>query len=292
MILLGVSLAACALAVALLVVGVHRAFAEVPHEDRQFLDAPPGAFRVAWPLIKLLSFRLGPVLGVSYRHKTQLLLRYAGLDFALSPEQFFAGKVVGALLACAALSLLLLPRGGASILWLALVGTLGFVFPDLWLREQRDARQRQVLKALPLYLDIVTLCVEAGLNLTSALTQAVQKGPANPFKQELHRVLRDIRTGRPRAEALRAMAERLQMPAVSNVVSALITAERQGSALGPILRAQSEQRRTERFLRAEKLAMEAPVKMLFPLIAFIFPCTFAVIGFPIAMKFLEQGFFR
>jgi tight adherence protein C len=75
-------------------------------------------------------------------------------------------------------------------------------------------------------------------------------------------------------------------------VSALITAEKQGSALGPILRAQSEQRRTERFLRAEKLAMEAPVKMLFPLLAFIFPCTFAVIGFPLAMKFLESGFLR
>jgi tight adherence protein C len=292
MTILVVSLAACALAVALFVLGVYRAFAEVPPEDRQFLDAPPGAFRVVWPLIQLVSFRLGPVLGVSYRHRTQLLLRYAGLDFALSPEQFFASKVLAALLACTVLYLLLLPRGGASGLWLALIGTLGFVFPDQWLREQRGARQRKVLKALPLYLDIITLCVEAGLNLTSALTQAVQKGPANPFKQELHRVLRDIRTGRPRAEALRGMAERLQMPAVSNVVSALITAERQGSALGPILRAQSEQRRAERFQRAEKLAMEAPVKMLFPLIAFIFPCTFAVIGFPIAMKFLEQGFFR
>jgi tight adherence protein C len=145
------------------------------------------------------------------------------------------------------------------------------------------------LKALPLYLDIVTLCVEAGLNLTSALTQAVQKGPANPFKAELNRVLRDIRTGRPRADAFRGLAERLQMPAVSSVVSAMITADRQGSALGPILRAQSEQRRNERFQRAEKLAMEAPVKMLFPLIAFIFPCTFAVIGFPIAMKFLQEG---
>jgi tight adherence protein C len=148
------------------------------------------------------------------------------------------------------------------------------------------------LKALPLYLDIVTLCVEAGLNLTSALTQAVQKGPSNPLKHELERVLRDVRTGRPRADAFRGLAERLQMPAVSSVVSALITAERQGSALGPILRAQSEQRRNERFQRAEKLAMEAPVKMLFPLIAFIFPCTFAVIGFPIAVKFMQEGIFQ
>jgi tight adherence protein C len=286
------ALVAAALAAVLAVLCIRKAFVEVPAQDRQFLDQPPGMFRLAWPLIQLASFRLAPLLSVSYRQKTQLLLRYAGLDYALSPEQFFASKVVAGTACALALHFLLLPRGGASLLWLAIMFVCGYVFPDLWLRDQREVRQRRILKALPLYLDIVTLCVEAGLNLTSALTQAVQKGPANPFKQELHRVLRDVRTGRPRADAFRSMAERLQMPAVSSVVSALITADRQGSALGPILRAQSEQRRNERFQRAEKLAMEAPVKMLFPLIAFIFPCTFAVIGFPIAMKFLEEGLFH
>jgi tight adherence protein C len=283
------ALVSAALAAVLALVALRKAFTEVPAEDRQFLDTPPGAFRLAWPLIQLASFRLAPFLSVSYRQKTQLLLRYAGLDYALSPEQFFGSKVIAGGLCAVTLHVLLLPRGGVSLLWLAIIFLCGFVYPDLWLRDQREARQRKILKALPLYLDIITLCVEAGLNLTSALTQAVQKGPANPFKQELTRVLRDVRTGRPRAEAFRSLAERVQMPAISSVVSALITAERQGSALGPILRAQSEQRRNERFQRAEKLAMEAPVKMLFPLIAFIFPCTFAVIGFPIAMKFMQAG---
>jgi tight adherence protein C len=279
--------AACAAMLA--VFGIRTAFVEVPEEDRQFLDRPPGFFRLVWPLILLASFRLAPFLSVSYRQKTQLRLRYAGLDYALSPEQFFAAKIITGAACAAALEVLLLPRGGVSFIWLGVMFVCGFAYPDLWLRDQREARQRQILKALPLYLDIVTLCVEAGLNLTSALTQAVQKGPANPFKHELNRVLRDVRTGRPRADAFRSLAERVQMPAVSSVVSALITADRQGSALGPILRAQSEQRRNERFQRAEKLAMEAPVKMLFPLIAFIFPCTFAVIAFPIAMKFLQEG---
>jgi tight adherence protein C len=286
------ALVAAALAASLAVLAVRKAFVEVPTEDRQFLDPPPGMLRMVWPLIQLVSFRLAPLLSVSYRQKTQLLLRYAGLDYALSPEQFFASKILAAGLCALVLQFLLAPHGGASLFWLAIVFVCGFIYPDLWLRDQREARQRRILKALPLYLDIVTLCVEAGLNLTSALTQAVQKGPQNPLKQELNRVLRDVRTGRPRAEAFRGLAERLQMPAISSVVSALITAERQGSALGPILRAQSEQRRTERFQRAEKLAMEAPVKMLFPLIAFIFPCTFAVIGFPIAMKFMQEGLFQ
>jgi tight adherence protein C len=276
----------------LAVFGVRRAFVEVPGQDRAFLDTPPPTFKLAWPLVQLVSFRLGGLLSVAYRHRKQLDLRHAGLDYALSPEQFFAGKILCGLGSALVLVLILLPVGMPSSLWLSVVAVLGFYFPDLWLRDAREHRQRQILKALPFYLDIVTLCVESGLNLTSAIAQAVAKAPPNPLKFELQRVMRDIRTGRPRIESFRGMAERLQMAAISNLVSALVTADRQGAALGPILRAQAEQRRSERFLRAEKLAMEAPVKMLFPLIAFIFPCTFAVIAFPIAVKFLEEGFFR
>ncbi|MCS6944210.1 MAG: type II secretion system F family protein, partial [Sutterellaceae bacterium] len=95
--------------------------------------------------------------------------------------------------------------------------------------------------------------------------------------------------GRPRIEALRDMAERLDFGPITSLVSALVQGELMGSSLGPILRAQSEQRRSERFQRAEKLAMEAPVKMLGPLILCIFPCTFIVIGFPIVVKFLTSG---
>lgn len=280
------------LAVLALAYGVNQAFVEVPSDDRTFLDPPPPWYRATWPLVLLIAFRLGPLLGISYRHKLQQRLRLAGLDYGLSPEQFFAGKVLTALGAVGILILLLLPRGGPGKLLLVVVGVLAFFFPDLWLRDQRNYRERQILKVLPFYLDVITLCVESGLNLTGAMTQAVAKTPPSALKNELNRVLRDIRAGRPRAESLRAMSERLQMPAISNVVSALNTADRQGANLGPILRAQAEQRRNERFLRAEKLAMEAPVKMLFPLIAFIFPCTFAVIAFPIVMKFMEEGLLR
>lgn len=290
--LLVVSLVCIGACVMLMVFGVRRAFVEVPSEDREFLDVPPPAFRIAWPLVQLVSFRMGGLLSVSYRHKVQLSLRHAGLDYALSPEQFYAGKVVSGLGCAGVFTLLLASMGTSSVLWTLILGFLGFLFPSMWLRDERLKRQLSILKALPFYLDVITLCVESGLNLTSAVSQAIAKAPANPLKVELQRVMRDIRTGRPRLEAFRSLSDRLQMAAISNLVSALVTADRQGAALGPILRAQAEQRRSERFLRAEKLAMEAPVKMLFPLIAFIFPCTFAVIAFPIAVKFLEEGFFR
>ena len=102
-------------------------------------------------------------------------------------------------------------------------------------------------------------------------------------------MLRDIRAGKARADSLRSMAERLAEPNITSFITAVIQAEKMGMNLGPVLRVQADQRRSERFLRAEKLAMEAPVKMLFPLIAFIFPCTFIVLFFPIAMKFMNSG---
>ncbi len=146
-----------------------------------------------------------------------------------------------------------------------------------------------MLKSLPFFLDLFTLCVEAGLNLTGAFQQAVAKGPEGPMRDELQRVLRDVRAGKSRTDALRTFGDRLNEPAISHLVTAIIQAESLGMTLSPVLRAQSEQRRNERFARAEKAAMEAPVKLLLPLIAFIFPSTFFVIGFPIAMQFFRMG---
>lgn len=269
--------------------GVRGIFADLPEEDRTYLDRPPVGFRVVWPLIQLLVYYLGPRLTMSYRLKTHARLRKAGADFALSPEQFFAGKVVSAI----GFALLVLYAQALLASWslsmLLLGATLGFFYPDLWLREAIQKRHRHILKTLPFFLDIITLTVEAGTNLNGAFQQAFQKGPAGPLRSEIGRVLRDVRAGKTRAEALRAMAERLDHPAITSLVGSLIQAEAMGTSLGPVLRAQSEQRRTERFQRAEKLAMEAPVKLLAPLIAFIFPNTFLIIIFVLVVKAVREG---
>ena len=173
-----------------------------------------------------------------------------------------------------------------------LAASLGAFWPLAWIREHRAKRLRRISRALPFYLDIVTLSVESGTNLTGALSHAVAKGPAGPLQAELERVLSDVRAGRTRAEALRSLADRIDLPAIASWVAALVSAERQGSSLGPILRAQAEQRRQERFQLAEKLAMRAPVKMLFPLLVFIFPCTFVLLLFPVAVRLLEEGLLR
>ena len=261
----------------------------VPPEDRAYRDVPPLAFRLVWWPIRWIAHYLGPILPIGYRQRALTRLRLAGLDYALSTEQFLAARLLTAAFA-AALADWILSSFGRPLGWWPLVAAVaGFAFPAIWLRDLIQLRRRETLKTLPFFLDIVTLCVEAGLNLTGALTQAVAKGPAGPLRDEFSRVLRDVRAGKPRVDALRTFADRMNEPSITNLVSALIQAETMGMNLGPILRAQSEQRRAERFARAEKLAMEAPVKLLFPLIAFIFPCTFVVLGFPIVMKFIHMG---
>jgi tight adherence protein C len=277
-----------------------RSAAEVPPEDRQYKDPPPLNLRLVWWPVQWISYYIGPLLRQRTIIKLQVKLRKAGLDYCINPSQFVAYRLVCAGL-CAALfwwitsGLDPAQRGGdplaLSLYWqIAGVGLLlGSGYPVLWLRDRLAMRRSELLKTLPFFLDIITLCVEAGLNMQGAMTQAVAKGPQGVLREEIQRVLRDIRSGKARAVALRDMAERLNEPGITNFTTAVIQAESMGMNLGPVLRAQADQRRSERFLRAEKLAMEAPVKMLFPLIAFIFPCTFLVLFFPIVMKFIHSG---
>jgi tight adherence protein C len=291
---------AIGLSVALVAWLVSKAVTEVPPEDRQYKDSPPLGFRLAWWPIQWISHFIAPLIRAKSYHASLLRLRKAGLDFSISPSQFIASRIVcGAAVATVFYWVLgsfdPSSTGGEAFLFgaylqVALLGfVLGFFYPVIWLKDRLAMRRSELMKTLPFFLDIITLCVEAGLNLQGAVHQAVSKGPKGVLRDEFQRVIRDIRAGKSRAESLRAMSERLNEGSITNFVGAVIQAESMGMNLGPVLRAQADQRRSERFLRAEKLAMEAPVKMLFPLIAFIFPCTFIVLFFPIVMKFMNSG---
>ncbi len=275
-------------ALALLVVSATRIAAAVEREDRSWLDRPPVALRALWPAVRLIVHYLGASLPPSWRVRTHARLRRAGQDYCLSPEQFFAGKLLSALIA-GALALFVTAGIGRGLGFVPIVTALFWFYPDLWLKEATARRHKQIFRALPFYLDVVTLSVEAGTNLTGALTQAATKSPPSALRNEVNRVLRDIRAGKPRAEALRTLAERVDMPAINLLVASLVQAETMGATLGPILRAQADQRRTERFQRAEKLAMEAPVKLLAPLIMFIFPNFFLVLVFMLVSKAVTEG---
>ena len=276
-----------------------RMLASIPPEDRQYKDKPPLGFRLVWWPIHWIAVGLAPLVPAAPADRLPLRLRKAGLAYSLSAPQFVAAQLICALLVAGLFAWILdsLVHGWASIradtpLYLKVAGSgalFGWLYPAMWLHDRIARRRSALQRTLPFYLDVITLCVEAGLNLQGAMLQAVEKGPPGIMRDEFQNVLCDIRAGRARAESMRAMADRVKEPGIVNFVGAVVQAERAGINLGPVLRAQADQRRSERFLRAEKLAMEAPVKLLLPLIAFIFPCTFIVLFFPIVMKLRELG---
>jgi tight adherence protein C len=271
---------------------VSKSMADTPQEDRQFKDPPPLGFKLAWWPIQWVASLIEPFIREKRHAATLARLRKAGLDYCLSPAQFAASRIVCAVFV-GALFFWVLGSFDVSLgLYLKVIAgsaVFGYVYPVIWLGDRLGTRKKELFKSFPFFLDVITLCVEAGLNVQGAMNQAMLKGPKGVVRDEFQRVLRDIRAGKSRADSLRAMADRLGEPLVTNFATAVIQAESMGMNLGPVLKAQADQRRAERFLRAEKLAMEAPVKMLFPLIAFIFPCTFVVLFFPIVMKFMNSG---
>jgi tight adherence protein C len=221
--------------------------------------------------------------------KTDLQLRLTSLTFLMNARQFIALSIIASVLASLVVLVLMLALGMFSVLVLILVAALGYIYPRIWTRDVRRRRVGQILRHLPIYLDFLTLAVEAGLNINGAIQKSVEKGPEGPLRRELEHVLRDLKSGLNRTEALRRLDDRLRIKEVTNLVGTVVQAERMGSGLAKSLRFQSEQRRSERFQRAEKQAMEAPVKLVFPLLMFIFPITFIVLGFPIVMKFVQEG---
>ena len=275
------------LALVVLAMFLYRIFSAVPDEDRTYADKPPPALSRIWPLIALVTYYVGPRLSVEYREKTIRRLRKVELDYALSPQQWFSAKVVYAGLIGAFVFLMCLWLKVHSLIIPLAGAAFGFVYLEIWMRDRVKRTEIELLKNLPSFLDMLTMAVESGCNLTVGLNIAVEKASDNALKRAFARLLREIRSGRNRIDALRMLEDRLDNAAISSLISALVQAEKTGASLGTVLRAQSTQRTNERFARAEKLAMEAPVKMLGPLIFCIFPCTFVVIGFPIGMKMMH-----
>jgi len=283
------SLLLVALSMIVLVVYVSRVTPQFTVEDRNYMDPLPPMLNFLYPLIRLLADTLVQSFSNRYLDEVEKQLQRTGAGYLLTGEEFVALRwVSGIIFLMLALVLVAALNPADGLIYVIAAPLVGYYFPLVWLRDTRQRREKAVIRALPVYLDFITLAVEAGLNLTGAMQQAMQKGPPGPLRNEFSTVLRDLRSGVSRGEAMRRMAERLDIPDITSFVNAMVQAERMGSSMAGVLRVQAEQRRNERFQRAEKQAMQAPVKLIFPLIVFIFPVTFIVLGFPISMKFLGQ----
>jgi tight adherence protein C len=166
------------------------------------------------------------------------------------------------------------------------LGVLGCFLPDYWLRMRIKARQREIFHALPNVLDLLMVCIEAGMGFDAAVARVAERPEvrSSPLHQEMLRMHLEVRAGRPREEALRGLGERTGVEEVKALVGAFIQTERLGTSLGKTLRIHAESVRVQRRLHAEERAQLAPLKMLFPTVVFLFPVFFLVTFAPAMLK--------
>ena len=270
---------------------VTKIFITLPKADRRFYDQPPLGLKIILPLLHCCSLFFGRFIQRQTLEKQLLLLRRGGADYMLNPTQFFFATPIAGIIFTGLGWLLSDFFQMDPVLLCPLFGLIGLTYPNSWIQGRIKDREKEIFKSLPHFLDIITLSVEAGSNFIGALNQSIEHSPPGPLREEFSRIVRDIRAGKPKLEAIKYLNNRIRMPSISSFVSAVTQSEKMGSSLGKALRAQSDQRRFERFARAEKLSLEAPVKLLGPLVMFIFPTTFLIIGYLVAVKLISTGVF-
>jgi tight adherence protein C len=160
---------------------------------------------------------------------------------------------------------------------------LGYFFPDLWVRSKINSRQKEVRRAMPDALDLLTICVEAGLGFDAAMSKVNEKWD-NELSMAFGRVIREIQLGKLRRDALRDMSDRLGLAEMTSFVAAIIQSEMLGVSMARVLRIQSDQMRLKRRQHAEEEAHKAPIKMIFPMGLFIFPALMIVLLTPAGLR--------
>jgi tight adherence protein C len=265
---------------------------ETPATLEEIELSMPFRERVLAPLVRRTSgfaARFTPEQTLeSTRHKLDL----AGNPNNWTPAEFFGIRVI-ACVALGALIFLVLTIANVEffpnrVLYTLLFAALGFMLPALWLGNKISSRKKSVIKSLPDALDLLTICVEAGLGFDQAMQKVAEKWE-DDLSRSFARVLHEIRLGKTRREALRDMSDRLDVSDVTSFIAAVIQAEQLGVSIAKVLRIQSDQMRIRRRQRAEERAHQAPVKMLFPMVFLIFPAIWIVLLGPAVLQVMATN---
>lgn len=224
------------------------------------------------------------------RSRRQLV--WAGYGDPRSVTVFFGAKAGLGLALASSYSLygLLAQRAMPNVLGISMVlGVVGVLLPDFWLRRRVKAREKAIVNTLPDVMDLLVVCVEAGMGFDAAIARVAEQpeGQGSPLHQELLRMHLEMRAGRPREEAMNALAERTPSTDLRALVGAFVQAERLGTPLGKTLRIHSESGRVQRRHRAEERAHLAPLKMIFPTVIFLMPAFFLVAMAPSLLGLME-----
>lgn len=247
----------------------------------------PWWLRSAVPLAEVLLYRVGRFWPLRSLARYRALLAAEPWGHRISPELWVSLRLVHACTGACAAAATMAYFDSAALTGALSGGVAAFAAGGLWLRRRRRARLRRFARELPPYIDMLTVCIEAGATLSAGIRLIVERAPPGDLRHYFQRVLREIRSGRPRAQAFARVAADYQASALDSLAAALVHAESSGMSLGSVLRAQAAQRTKERFAAAEKLALQAPVKLLGPLILCIFPCTFIVLSVPVVVRLME-----
>jgi tight adherence protein C len=225
--------------------------------------------------------------------RTNRLIELAGNPPSLTAERIVAFKIVGGILGFVAGLLVapLLPFEGfaASVMTAVLFALTGYTFPSAGLSARASKRQKEIRKAMPDTMDLLTISVEAGLGFDAALAQVVKNVPG-PLSDEIGRMLQEMQIGVSRADAFRHLNDRTEVPELDGFVLSMIQADKYGVGVAKVLRAQATELRQKRRQRAEEVAQKVPLKLLFPTIFLVLPAMFIVILGPGAIKAYQTLF--
>ncbi|MEW6105279.1 MAG: type II secretion system F family protein [Bacillota bacterium] len=261
----------------------------VPSEREKRLARPLGE-RLFGPVVQFIN---NLIISVTPKHVVDAVrekLDVTGNPWNMTPGDYILMRVITLVIIPVAVFGLTLGIGPSTAVLLAFVAAaLGWLVPEMMMQSKKKEREKQIRKSLPDVLDLLTVSVEAGLGFDAALAKVVER-KKGPLADEFALLLQEIRMGKPRRDALREVSERVKIDDITSFIASVIQADQLGMSIANILRIQSAQVRTKRRQQAEEAAMKAPIKMLFPLIFFIFPTLFVVLLGPaiiqVAMTFM------
>ncbi len=175
-----------------------------------------------------------------------------------------------------------------GMVFIIILAGLGAILPVLPIDSAINARRLQILREWPYFLDLLTLSMESGMDMAQAISRIISYSPLSPLVEELMQLLNEIRLGARRADALNAMASRINVPTITQVINMIVQAERLGTELAPLLRIQAREFREHRAQLVEKAAMESPVKMMLPLLGCIFPAVMIILIGPSMIQYFQM----
>lgn len=240
--------------------------------------------RSNWNIVRLISLVNRPLMPPKLRDRVNSDL--AIVKIRLSAEEFFL--IQESLIVLLFFGLVPVSQPQYLPLTILVCIGLGYLAPQFWLHIKTNKIKQEITKVLPDTIDLLSLCVNAGLDFMLALKWVIEKSQPNLLIEELRNLMQEIGIGKSRRAALVSLAQKYRLPDVSSFTRSLIQADRMGTSVSQALEILSEDMRRQRFNRGEQQALKAPIKLLFPLLAFIFPVVGIIIAGPILLQFMSS----